>query len=89
VGRDRLLIPDPQRRTTPIRDRPSPAFGERAKRVMNYVLRFWTCEKCGRPNKTAVALDGTVKCEQCGDLTRLRHLKGFRRGAGRLEQVAR
>ncbi len=39
---------------------------------MEYVLRFWKCEKCGRSNKTVVALDGTVKCEWCNDLTMLR-----------------
>src|ERR1700730_2867726 len=39
---------------------------------MEYVLRFWNCEKCGRSNKTVLALDATVKCEQCADLMRLR-----------------
>jgi hypothetical protein len=41
---------------------------------MQYVLRFWVCEKCGRSNKTTIALDGAVKCEQCADLPRLRSL---------------
>lgn len=48
---------------------------------MKYVLRLWACEKCGQPNKTVVPLDGTVKCEQCGDLRRLPSLN--RRGPSR------
>jgi DNA-directed RNA polymerase subunit RPC12/RpoP len=31
---------------------------------MRFVMRFWKCGECGRPNKT-IALDGTVKCEYC------------------------
>ncbi len=38
---------------------------------MGSVLRFWGCEQCGRSNEIVVALDGTVKSEQCADLTRL------------------
>jgi hypothetical protein len=41
---------------------------------MEYVLRFWSCEKCDRSNKTVVALDGTVECEQCAALTSLQSL---------------
>lgn len=54
---------------------------DRAERAMKYVLRLWACEKCGQPNKTIVPLDGTVKCEQCGDLRRLPSLN--RRGPSR------
>ena len=41
---------------------------------MEYVLRFWVCEKCSRANKTAVACDGTAICEQCADVTSVRNL---------------
>lgn len=58
-----------------------------AERAIQYVLRFWSCEKCTRSNKTVVAIDGTVKCEQCADLTRLRSLN--RRKASRLNDRAR
>ncbi|MEX0879523.1 MAG: hypothetical protein WEB59_07095 [Thermoanaerobaculia bacterium] len=32
---------------------------------MENALRNWKCRNCGRANKTAVALDGTAKCEFC------------------------
>ena len=32
---------------------------------MDNALRNWKCRNCGRANKTAVALDGTAKCEFC------------------------
>jgi hypothetical protein len=38
---------------------------------MKYALRTWTCRNCGRSNKTAVALDGTVKCDHCEDVMRI------------------
>ena len=47
-----------------MRDRPSPAFGEKAECVMRFVMRFWKCRKCGQLNKT-IALDDTVKCDFC------------------------
>ena len=28
-------------------------------------LRNWKCRNCGRANATAVAIDGTAKCEYC------------------------
>ena len=33
---------------------------------MENALRNWKCRDCGRSNRTAVALDGTAKCEHCG-----------------------
>jgi translation initiation factor 2 beta subunit (eIF-2beta)/eIF-5 len=41
---------------------------------VEYVLRFWTCEKCSRANKTDVARDGTVTCEQCAALANVRNM---------------
>jgi len=32
---------------------------------MEDTLRNWKCRNCGRANRTAVALDGTAKCEYC------------------------
>jgi hypothetical protein len=45
-----------------------------AEHTIQYVLRFWTCEKCTRKNRTEVTHDGIVKCEQCADFTRLESL---------------
>jgi hypothetical protein len=42
---------------------------------VEYVLRFWICEKCSRANKTAVAPDGTVTCEQCANVMSVGSLK--------------
>jgi streptogramin lyase len=72
VESDTILVPDPPRRTTQLPDSPSPAFGEKAERVMEYVLRFWSCKKGGPSTTTVVAPDGTVKCAECADLIRLR-----------------
>jgi hypothetical protein len=41
---------------------------------VEYVLRLWICEKCSRPNKTAVARDGTAICEQCAEVMSVRSL---------------
>jgi translation initiation factor 2 beta subunit (eIF-2beta)/eIF-5 len=38
---------------------------------MGYVLRFWKCRKCDRPNKTFITPNGTVKCEACADVIRI------------------
>ena len=71
-ARDRLSLPIPP--DGPFRARPSPAFGEKRSASVEYVLSFWTCEKCQRANRTAVAPDGTATCEQCADLTSVRTL---------------
>jgi hypothetical protein len=71
---DRLLVPDFRGRTH-AKGRQSFGLRRETERVMKYVLRFWLCEKCGTSTKTAIARDGTVKCEPCGDLKRLPSLK--------------
>lgn len=49
----------------PLRELPSPVFGEKAGCLMETTLRNWKCRNCGRANQTAVALDGTAQCEYC------------------------
>ena len=70
---DTLPLPDPYD-GAPIRDSPSPAFGEKSERVMGSVLRVRGSERCDRSNEIVVALDGTLKGGPCADLTRLRSL---------------
>jgi hypothetical protein len=41
---------------------------------MTSLLRRWNCRNCGRHNKTAVARDGTAKCEYCTDTAEVRPL---------------
>jgi streptogramin lyase len=41
---------------------------------MESVMRFWGCAMRDRSNETSLALDGTVKREQCSEPTQLRNL---------------
>jgi hypothetical protein len=34
---------------------------------VEHALRDWKCKKCGRSNKTVVALDGTATCSYCAE----------------------
>jgi hypothetical protein len=77
-------IPSDGPRIQSMRDRPSPAFGEKAECVMKFVLRFWKCRKCGQLNKT-IALDDTVKCGFCAQVM----TTPGRPGSEPLEQVNR
>ena len=55
---------------------------------MEFVMRFWGCAMRGRSNETSVALDGTVKCEHCAELTPLRNLNRNNRLLRRGRSVA-
>ena len=51
-----------------MRDRPSPAFGEKAECVMKFAIRFRKWRKCGQLNKT-IALHDAVKCDFCTEVS--------------------
>jgi DNA-directed RNA polymerase subunit RPC12/RpoP len=54
------------------------------------LLRSWNCRNCGRANKTAVEIDGSVKCEYCSNTMRIQPSRA--RGgetAGQLSRAAR
>lgn len=44
---------------------------------MEHGLRNWTCEKCGRENETAVALDGHARCAFCQAKTRIQASRDY------------
>ena len=38
---------------------------------MQYVIRKWNCQKCGRSNATEVALDGSAICDHCATVAKI------------------
>ena len=46
--------------------------------VVSSGLRRWNCRNCGRSNKTALALDGTVTCEYCTEVGGLEALRPWK-----------
>lgn len=69
------MDPDP-------RSRESPHFGC----PVQYVIRKWNCENCGRSNATEVALDGTVKCDSCARAAKIQPSRA--RGGETRDQLA-
>jgi len=38
---------------------------------MQYLIRKWNCQNCGRSNATEVALDGSAICDHCATVARI------------------
>jgi hypothetical protein len=44
---------------------------------VEHALENWNCTRCGRDNRTVVALDGTARCAQCAERTRIQPSRDY------------